>query len=136
MASKQSPPRVRSAQNAGIRKRQQWFDFAYKVASLLVKAALLGWLILQGRYAIEALAGEDTSVDVLVNWLSGDGTTITVSLSLGAICVVYGLRERHEKRRKTEKLAERIRQLETRLDAGRSSSGLAPDGRTNPVDRV
>ena len=47
----------------------------------------------------------------------------------------YALLERRERRRKTEKLSQRNRELELRLDPTRSSSGLLPNGDTREDDK-
>jgi hypothetical protein len=56
-----------------------------------------------------------------------------VSLA-GAACA-WGFVERRLRHRKVEQLQGRIKQLETMIDPDRSTSGLTPAGRTNPLDR-
>ncbi|MBI5164172.1 MAG: hypothetical protein HY985_09755 [Magnetospirillum sp.] len=127
---------IPAEKRAEIISRQQWLDFAYKLASALIKFGALAFGLWQTRLAIEGLAHGATTVDLLVTWL-GDGlVSCTVSFGFGAAGVGYGLWERGEKRRKTVTLTERNRALELKLDPNRSSSHLEPDGRTNPRDAL
>jgi hypothetical protein len=112
-------------------------DQRYTTARTAIRAgAAIGALyVLAG--ALESFAGQDTNLSI--------GLTLTlqallelkfiIALSFGGMGVVYGLAERWLRHRKVENMQARIRQLETSIDPGRSTSGLTPRGKTNPQDK-
>lgn len=53
---------------------------------------------------------------------------------IGLAGFVYGRNQERFRERKTRELAARIRELEQLIDPDRTSSGLSPDGNTNPED--
>jgi len=60
---------------------------------------------------------------------------IILALSAGlTLAIVWAMKERALRRRKTEYFQSRIRSLEQRLDPERTSSKLTPGGDTNPED--
>ena len=86
--------------------------------------------------ALKAYAGEQTDLTLLLSLFldSNPGLTITISIGVTAIFGFLYRRERRLRYITVERLEGRIRELETRLDPGRTSSGLTPQGRTNPMD--
>jgi hypothetical protein len=94
---------------------------------------LLGvWL---ARAAIGDLAGQETAVTVSTALSVVGDMKVTASVTLAGSAAIWAVVERALRRRKTEKLQERIIELETAWDQRRSSSGLTPTGRTHPRDR-
>jgi len=87
---------------------------------------------------ILALAGKktDAHISVLVSVFSKFDVADVSAWIVTAIVLLYAWNERNEKRRKTERLSSRIRELETRLDAGRTSSGLKSSGDTADGDKT
>lgn len=86
-----------------------------------------------GGQALVPLAGQETVVALALSFVADLKFTITFALAIGA--VAWAKVERSLRHRKTEYLQGRIQQLETQIDADRSSSGLTPKGKTNPADR-
>jgi len=89
----------------------------------------LGWIGLQ---AIEALAGKTTVTNFLVNFLMGWDTSLEWILFV--VALLYATGQQRLRRRTTRLLERRIRELETRIDPDRKSSGLLSTGETNPRD--
>ena len=87
-----------------------------------------------GYLSIDALAGETTSLRFLhvitFEVLSRSLPWWILTIALG----FWAVKETREKKRKTEKLTVRIKELETILDPNRTSSGLLPSGDTHPDD--
>lgn len=109
-------------------------EYLFKLASLAIKGAVACFIAWRIELAIGHLAGGETSVSVIVNWAVGKGALPTLGGLFGAGGIVYGARERKEKKRKTAAMARRIKELEHRLDPNRTSCGLTPEGDTHPDD--
>ncbi len=108
-----------------------------KTASVLIAAAYAGGLVGVTYYlslAVGHLAGHNTAL--LVSYLTdtGSGLTVTVSLTTGVFGGIYGLRQRWLYRRAVAYFAPRLARYEQQMDPNRSSSGLTPQGKTNPDD--
>jgi hypothetical protein len=85
--------------------------------------------------AVRALAGQHTYADIGVKFLAQLSISESASYIAGAGGVLYGIRERKLRRDKTDYLAERNRELEKKLDPGRTSSRLTRRGTTRKEDR-
>ncbi|HTW33875.1 MAG TPA: hypothetical protein VMD53_04585 [Rhizomicrobium sp.] len=97
--------------------------------------------------AIVAIAGV---AEQGVAALAGHSTSVIVSMALGLFAdlkfsllvtwaggaTFWAFLERNLRKRKVENMQGRIRSLEQRLDPNRSTSGLLPDGSTNPRDKL
>jgi hypothetical protein len=103
----------------------------YRTLRLAIKAA--GWVagIYIFREIAQSLAGESTRFELSV--LADVKFAFTLSLAVGGCA--WGAIERVLRHRKVEQMSGRIKELETRLDPNRSSSGLTPRGKTNPKDK-
>jgi len=108
-----------------------------KSFELVRLALILGAVVWCMSYAAEivgALAGRRTDAKLLFeavfiqsgNWLPW---------LAGGSGAGYGYAERKLRKKKTEQMQNRIRDLETQLDPDRQSSELTPQGDTNPKDR-
>jgi hypothetical protein len=85
---------------------------------------------------VRALAGKLTyaDIDILIRAFGDKAAKPAPAWVLAVAAVVYGYMQRREKLRKTKSLQGRIKDLETKLDSHRSTSGLLEDGSTNPED--
>ena len=83
----------------------------------------------------KALAGKGTFADIGIKVLGDLTISQTVSYAFGIAGVAYGLRAQRLRRTATERLTERGRALEQRIDPGRTSSGLTPWGTTPKGDK-
>ncbi|MBC7952864.1 MAG: hypothetical protein H7Z12_13735 [Rhodospirillaceae bacterium] len=96
---------------------------------------LIGYGIYTAGEIIKELAGKETHADIVIGWmLSGSGKSAGAFGVLALITSSWAVLERRFRRRKTETLTRRLRELEHRLDPDRSSSGLAETGETHPDD--
>ena len=98
----------------------------------LVCLAYLGWCLVR---IVQSLAGQVTiaEIQILVEAF-GKVSGPLPAWGFGCAGILYGYFQRREKLRKTTYLQGRIRELETRVDPSRSTSGLQTDGSTNPED--
>ena len=90
--------------------------------------AVCAWL------SIESLAGKATMLKAVFEYTTGNKAAVILPWLVTIVMLVWALRERALRRRKTTQMQQHIRDLETRLDPGRTGSGLLLDGRTNPKD--
>jgi hypothetical protein len=96
---------------------------------------LIAFGIWQFRLAIDALAGRTTSVyfDALLNLFASLEAKIGITVLLGSCG--WAFVERRLRQSQVRRLSARNTELEQRLDPERSSSNLAPTGKTHPRDR-
>lgn len=87
-----------------------------------------------GGNILAPLAGENTALSLGISLLADLKLSVAITLAGGA--AVWAVVERALRHRKTEYLQRRIKELETMIDPGRSSSGLTEEGKTNPNDKV
>jgi len=103
------------------------------------KWGALAWIGYCASDAVRYLAGQQTeaTISIVLDFLTktGSGTTTGVSLVTAVLATFYGLKERQLRSRKVEHLQGRVRELESKLDVNRTTSGLTPQGRTNPKDQ-
>lgn len=105
------------------------------------KAALAYFVYLTFVGVAQAVAGQSTEADINLSLITSwaldlsSGSVTFVSIIFGFVGMSWGYRERKLRLEKTEMLARRQQELEQKLDLGRSSSKLMPDGRTRPEDR-
>jgi hypothetical protein len=107
----------------------------YSTVRTAIKALAWAFGAYVGFGALKEFAGQSTSVAVslILNALVDLKFVITLTLA-GAACA-WAVLERALRLRKVERMQSRITELETKIDPGRSSSGLTPRGQTNPRDR-
>jgi len=108
------------------------FDLARQIVNgvIYVSLAYISYL------AIEALAGKTTIANIVLKYLTAEESDYGVPWILAGACTIWAILERRLRKRKTEALQGRIRELETRLDSNRTTSGLLPTGETNPEDNI
>lgn len=85
------------------------------------------------RDIFEVLAGKTTRLAFELAVLADFKLQIVITLA--GVAAVWALVERRIRHRKVEHLQDRIKQLETRIDPKRTTSGLTPSGKTHPMDR-
>jgi hypothetical protein len=83
-----------------------------------------------------SLAGHYTFADIGIKVIGDFKVSEALSYLFGAGGVGYGLRERALRRKTTDRFAERVAALETKIDPNRTSSHLTRRGTTNPEDRT
>lgn len=85
---------------------------------------------------VDSLAGKITFANIGINFLSEVKTSISLSITVGIIGAVYGLKQRKLRRDTVEILQTRIKELESYIDKNRSSSKLTVRGDTRPEDKL
>lgn len=101
----------------------------------------IAYCVRQAYLAIDTLAGRTTNADIalFVKYVAGGETGSFLGKALPWILVVsvtlWALVERVLRKRQIERFETHVRNLELRLDPGRSSSRLTRRGDTNPEDR-
>jgi hypothetical protein len=97
---------------------------------------VVGWCFaaLALYWIVDALAGRTTSlfVRVVLNVLFD--IRFVLLLGTTAAAVVWAIVERKLRQRTILRMHPRIKQLETMIDPGRTTSNLTPKGETNPMD--
>lgn len=83
----------------------------------------------------EALAGKTTFAYIFANFLASINIQVAIAVSLAITGLGYGIYQKRQRKKTTENLHKRIKELETYFDENRSTSGLTTRGDTNPVDR-
>lgn len=111
-------------------------DASRAVLQHATKWGALGWIAYQAGQSILVLAGNTTTVSVIMSFFlnTSTGISITASLVFGVVGVGYGLSERALRQHRTAQLGDRIKELEYQFDPNRSGSRLDSKGRTNPRD--
>ena len=111
-------------------------DRGFQLLSTVAKCFVVVWLGSYAADAIGALAGQktDASFSIAIKYVKETGATEMVLILCAALGVAYGLIQKRLRRRTIQHYSQTIKELELALDPKRSSSELAPDGRTNPLD--
>lgn len=88
------------------------------------------------RLAIGDLSGETTLADIGINFLGKVEVSVALAWTVGALGGYYGYRQRKLRRDTVERLQDRNKELEKRIDLNRTSSRLTKRGDTRPEDVV
>ena len=103
-------------------------------ARTFIRCALLAWVAYETKESISLLAGEQTSANIAVNFLSSISVNVGLAWGVAAASMGYGYHERKLRKRTVQSLAKRKGDLERLIDPRRSSSGLTTTGDTHPED--
>jgi len=128
--SSQRPPRTESDYLLSYKK----IDSVTTVVREAVKWAAIVLIVRYGYYAIAVLAGHSTFADIAVRFLANLKVSEGILYLLTGGSIVYGVGQRHLRRRHIKRVVPAKNQLERMLDPNRSSSGLTPKGTTQPGD--
>jgi hypothetical protein len=101
----------------------------------LLRAALYAWFGWIVFLSTQELAGKNTDARFAFAYFVSNDNDYGLPWVFAFGAIVWALLERRFRRQKTQELTWRTRELEQRLDASRTSSGLAPTGETHPRDR-
>lgn len=121
------------AENEFLRRGGMAEEIGKSVRVLLVcvSAVCIVYLL---AHAIESLAGKQTDASILVNLLGKLEISVLLSWAVGGAGLMYGRSQNRLRKRTIERLHGRIKDLESEIDPGRTSSKLTPRGETNPED--
>ncbi len=81
---------------------------------------------------IQVAHGETTSISVAQNWLASVNASVYLAWGTTAAAGVGWFRTHRKMIRERGQKDARIAELERRIDPGRTSSGLTPEGGANP----
>ncbi|MFZ2004181.1 MAG: hypothetical protein WAV02_03800 [Stellaceae bacterium] len=84
--------------------------------------------------AIDSIAGKTTAFTMALSILWD--VRLVFAFSVAGLSTIWAIAERKLRQRKVAYMQGRIKDLETKIDPQRSSSGLTEKGRTNPRDRL
>jgi hypothetical protein len=107
----------------------------YDTARTAIRWAGIVIVAYVGFGALKAFAGQSTSVAISLILNALVDLKLQLAIALTGTACAWAAAERILRLRKVESMQGRIKELETRLDPNRSSSGLTPRGQTNPRDR-
>jgi hypothetical protein len=99
---------------------------------------IVGAVILLDRYARDVLitfAGKETAAKLAFSLIVNLQADRWFAYIIGALGLGYGAVERRLRQRNIRRLTTHTAELEKRLHAERTSSGLTPEGRTRREDR-
>jgi hypothetical protein len=128
--SSQRPPRTESDYLLSYKK----IDSITTVVREVVKWAAIVLIVRYGYYAIAVLSGHSTFADVAVRFLANLKVSDSILYLLTGGSIIYGVGQRHLRRRHIRRVVPAKNRLEMLLDPNRSSSGLTPKGTTQPGD--
>jgi len=134
MGNKKTAAELR-AENAYLRRVNHVSAWA-SVANSAIRWGALVVMALLARQAIQALAGKETDASLLLG-LEAFGkveVTWTVTIAVGLAGITYGLKERGLRKETVKRLGARPKELEKRLDPGRTSSRITEKGDTHERD--
>jgi hypothetical protein len=119
-------------------ERMLVIDQVFRTVRTLIWAATFAFFSYMGFRSVEALAGQDTKLSVVLSLLFTAlmDFKFAFAISLAGAGVAWGAVERTLRLRKVDQMQGRIKQLEQMIDPNRSSSGLTTRGTTNPRDRL
>lgn len=118
--------------------KQRSLDRTADILALLIKCVM--WIVIAyfALLATKALAGQSTSASLklAVRWLSTERKETVTAWTVALFAILYGRSERNLRKRKTRYMQQRIRDLESKRDPSRSSSGLTESGETPEEEQL
>jgi hypothetical protein len=120
-------------ENSFLRRVRNASVFASIVNNLIRWAGLVAIFYII-YLCISALAGNTTVAKIGLNVLGDVRLSDALGYVFGGSGIAYGIAQKRLRRRKTHHLQGRIKELETKFDLGRTSSGLTTHGDTHPMD--
>jgi len=112
-------------------------DQRYRTARTGLRVLFSGFAVWCLYLAIDSIAGKTTAFQaaITVGFSLLWDIRFVVAFSLAGATTMWSATERWLRHRKVNYLQGRIKELELKIDPGRTTSGLTTKGRTNPRDR-
>ena len=119
-------------------RSEQWATAASRIGVEVVRWAGIGYVAYRFSLPFIAWSGETTiaNVAVSVGGTGMSGAAAGLGFLVGVAGLTYGRLEAWLRRKTIREFAVRVRELETALDAHRSSSGLTESGDTPPAEEA
>ena len=115
--------------------RLRLLDILATVVQLGIPWGALCFIAYMMFRSVDSLAGKTTVASLGASFMGDVRINEAVAWILAGLFGLYGLSERHLRRKHIERLAPQINELESRLDPNRTSSRLTARGTTRPEDR-
>jgi hypothetical protein len=133
MANATAPLSARAQERVAVVK----VDQLYRTVRTTIRVGggcFLAWCL---YLSIDSVAGKTTAFQaaVTVGFSFLWDFRFVLAFSVAGVAGLWAAAERWLRHRKVEHLQGRIKDLESQIDPGRSTSGLTTKGRTNPRDR-
>ncbi len=115
------------------------FLFVYRIFNLLDKLVVATIYLGCAYFAylsIESLSGKTTLTNIALSYLAAKESDYGLPWILAFVFFIWAILERKERKRKVESLHKYNRELEARINPGRTSTGLLSNGETNPKDDI
>lgn len=100
----------------------------------LIRWSGLAFIVYQGQQIVATLAGETTTANIGINFVTDIRISEAVAWIFGGSGILYGLSRERLRRNTIAKISERNKQLEEIIDPKRTSSHLTERGETRPED--
>jgi len=110
------------------------FLLVRQFGSQAIWISALMFCVREGRIAITAFAGRNSTANVIMQVAAHLNVTIAVSIAVTGLATGFWANEYRRHRNTRERLTKRITQLEKHINPERSSSLLTTQGLTSPGD--
>ena len=131
-SERRRPPREISEHESRLFRSDLWATTVGKVGVAVVRWTGICFCAYQASLVLIAWSGETTIADVTValKATGSSGAAAGLGLVVGAAGLIYGKVQAWLRRETIRQFEARVREHETALDPGRSSSGLTTSGDT------
>ena len=119
----------------GLAKRFHILDQVFRTVRAFGLFSLIAFGLDQARLALQAFAGQSTSVHFETILRAFVDVRVAAAFSLAGGAASWAVVERVLRRRAIRRLHGRVKELELKINPSRPSSGLTVAGKTNPDDR-
>ena len=135
--TKRSIPAVntRAEYDFRLKKIAKLCDTFCAIGSAALKWGAFAFIAYCLWQAAVALSGENTSANIVIKGVLDMKVSQYAAYLFGGGGIIYGIRERRLRRKTTERLSDRTKSLEQRIDPNRTSSGLQSSGDTRMEDK-
>ena len=135
-SGRRRPPRQISEHESRLFRSDLWATTVSKVGVALVRWTGICFCGYQASLVLIAWSGETTMADVTVALKATgfSGAAAGLGVLVGVAGLIYGKVQARLRRETIRQFEARVRELETTLDPGRSSSGLTTSGDTPPEE--
>ena len=136
-SGRRKPPREISEHESRLFRSDLWATTVGRVGVALVRWTGICFCAYQASLVLIAWSGDTTIADVTValKATGPSGTAAGLGVLVGVAGLIYGKVQAWLRRETIREFESRVRELETMLDPGRSSSGLTTSGDTPPEEK-
>jgi hypothetical protein len=103
---------------------------------LIIRYGLFAVIAFFAYRSISVLAGQHTFADLGIRFMADVKVGNAISYVVGGGGVLYGAQQKRLRGNAIQQMGSHIKELETKADPSRSSSGLTERGKTRPEDEL